>query len=134
MSDITLSTAVRSNLLSLQNTSGLIDRTQGRLSTGLKVASPTDDAVKFFQAKALSNRAVDLSNRKSAIDQGISTLDTALKAAEAIEDLVGTLKGLVDSSRSGDTTQRKDFGKQIREISKQIEKLVNDASYQGLNL
>ncbi|MGB0683104.1 MAG: flagellin [Magnetovibrionaceae bacterium] len=134
MSDLTLSTAVRSNLLSLQNTSGLIDRTQSRLSTGLKVASPTDDAVKFFQAKSLSDRATDLGNRKSAVDQGISALDTALKATEAIESLVSQLKGIVDSARSGDETQRKDFGAQLKEIASQIEKLVDDASYQGLNL
>ncbi|MGB0683103.1 MAG: flagellin [Magnetovibrionaceae bacterium] len=134
MTDITLSTAVRSNLLSLQNTAGFIDRTQSRLSTGLKVASPTDDAVKFFQAKSLSDRAIDLGNRKSAVDQGISSLDTALKATEAIEQLVSQLKGIVDSARSGDETQRKDFGAQLREIADQIEKLVEDASYQGLNL
>jgi len=39
MSGITLSAAVRSNLLSLQDTTDNINTTQGRLSTGLKVAS-----------------------------------------------------------------------------------------------
>ncbi|MCH7958172.1 MAG: flagellin, partial [Proteobacteria bacterium] len=34
MSEITLSAAVRDSLLSLQNTTVLINRTQGRLSTG----------------------------------------------------------------------------------------------------
>ncbi len=134
MAEITLSTAVRSNLLSLQNTTSLIDRTQVRLSTGLRVASPTDDAVKFFQAKSLSNRALDLGNRKSNIDQGISTVDAALKAADALEDLTNQIKGIVDSARSGDATQRAEFGKQLKELANQLEKLVNDASYQGLNL
>lgn len=134
MADITLSSAVRSNLLALQNTTQLIDRTQGRLSTGLEVASPKDDAVKFFQAKSLSDRAETLSNRKASIDQGVSTLDTALKAADAMEDLLNQMKGIVDSARSGDATQRAGFAKQLQEVAKQIEKLVNDASYQGLNL
>ena len=35
--EITLSTATRTNLLSLQNTTGLIGRTQERLASGLKV-------------------------------------------------------------------------------------------------
>jgi flagellin-like hook-associated protein FlgL len=134
MADVTLSTAVRTNLLSLQNTQGLIDRTQGRLSTGLKVASPIDDAVKYFQGKSLSSRAADLADRKAAIDQGVSALDTALKAADAIEDLVSNMKGIVDSARSGDATQRAEYTKQLKELAKQIEKLVDDASYQGLNL
>lgn len=134
MADLTLSTAVRSNLLSLQNTQDLIDRTQGRLSTGLKVGSPIDDAVKYFQGKALSERAADLTERKASIDQGISALDTALKAADAIESLVSQMKGIVDSARSADAAQRAEYGKSLKELSKQIEKLVNDASYQGLNL
>lgn len=134
MADLTLSTAVRSNLLSLQNTQDLIDRTQGRLSTGLKVGSPIDDAVKYFQGKALSERAADLTERKASIDQGISALDTALKAADAIESLVSQMKGIVDSARSADAAQRSEYAKSLKELSKQIEKLVNDASYQGLNL
>jgi hypothetical protein len=37
MAKVTLSAAVRSNLLSLQQTTGLINRTQNRLATGLKL-------------------------------------------------------------------------------------------------
>ena len=57
--DITLSAAVRSTLLSLINTTDLIERTQNRLATGLEVASPIDDPVAFFQAKTLTDRAFD---------------------------------------------------------------------------
>ncbi|WP_028879187.1 flagellin [Terasakiella pusilla] len=134
MADIALSSAVRSNLMALQSTSGFIDRTQGRLSTGLAVASPVDDAVKYFQGKSLSDRASDLMERKSAIDQGVNALNAALKATDAMEDLVKQIKGVVDSARSADKTQRKAYNTQISELADQITKLVNDASYQGLNL
>lgn len=134
MADIALSSSVRSNLMALQDTSGFIGRTQSRLSTGLAVESPVDDAVKFFQAKSLSNRASDLLERKDAIDQGVNALTTALKAADAMEDLVKQMKGVVDSARSADETQRKAYTTQFEELGKQIQKLVGDASYQGLNL
>ncbi len=134
MAEITLSTAVRANLLALQQTARFIGRTQGRLSTGLAVASPIDDAVKYFQSKSLNDRASDLTSRKSNIDQGISTIDTALKAVDALESLTSQMKGIIDSARSGDTTQRSKFASQLKELANQIEKLVNDASYQGLNL
>ena len=49
MAGITLSAAVRDSLLSLQTTTQLINRTQGRLSTGLAVASAIDDPINFFQ-------------------------------------------------------------------------------------
>jgi|SaaInl4_135m_RNA_FD_contig_31_1490076_length_1312_multi_18_in_0_out_0_1 flagellin len=134
MAEVTLSAAVRSNLLSLQATTGLINRTQGRLATGLSISSPIDDAVKFFQAKTLSDRATDLTSRKDGIDQGVSSLQTVLEATDALESLTDQLKGVIDSARSGTKDQRKEFGVQINELIKQVQRLVNDASFQGLNL
>jgi flagellin-like hook-associated protein FlgL len=134
MADISLSAAVRSNLLSLRSTVDLIDRTQGRLSTGQKVSSAKDDAVAYFQAKSLSDRASDLSTRKDAIDQGVSSLDTTLKAADALEDLTKQIKGIIDSARSADSSLREKYQVQIKELVSQVQKLVNDATYQGLNL
>lgn len=134
MSEVFLSAAVRSNLLALQNTSGLIDRTQGRLSTGLAVASPVDDAIKFFQSKSLSDRASDLSERKDSIDQGVSTLKTVVEATSSMEDLVDQIKGVVDSARAGTKDQRKEFAKQINELVVQVQNLVTDSTYKGLNL
>jgi len=77
MSDVTLTSAVRQNLLSLQSTTDLIGRTQNRLSTGLRVSNAIDDPVNFFQAKGLNDRASDFTEKKSGIDQGISTLTAA---------------------------------------------------------
>ncbi len=77
MADITLSAAVRSSLLSLQNMTTLINRTQGRLAAGLSVASAIDDPIRFFEAKTLSDRATDFDDKKSGIDQGISSLTAA---------------------------------------------------------
>ena len=69
--DITLSSATRSNLLSLQNTSSLIGTTQQRLATGLKVNSALDDALAFFKARNLNSRASDLSTIKDTITGGV---------------------------------------------------------------
>ena len=91
---VTLSAAVRESLLSLQNTSQLIKRTQSRLASGLRVESAIDDPVSFFQAKSLSDRAFDFSERKDAIDQGISTVTAALDGVEGIEELVRQLQRL----------------------------------------
>ena len=50
LSDISLTSGMRSNLLSLQNTSELLDRTQNRLATGKKVNTAIDSPVSFFAA------------------------------------------------------------------------------------
>jgi len=132
--EVVLTSAVRGNLLALQNTTGLIDRTQGRLATGLSVESAIDDPLKFFQAKSLLNRANDLTSRKDGIGQGISALETVVEATEAIETLVQQIKGTIDAARSQTKAQREGAQIQVQELVTQIQKLVEDATFQGLNL
>ena len=132
--EVKLSGAIRANLLSLQQTASLVARTQARLSTGLKVASAIDDAVAFFQSKALSDRAGDLTGKKDGIDQGISSLTTALQAVESDEDVFSQMKGLVLSAKSGSAADRATLAAQFNELAQQSNNLINDSSYQGLNL
>ncbi len=132
--NVTLSSTARTNLLSIQNTASLIGRTQDRLSTGLAIKSPIDDAVKYFQAKSLSDRASDLTERKDGIDQGVQALEATLKATDGMEKLVKQMKGIVDGARSQSASERKEAQNQMKELATQIQRLVDDASYKGLNL
>jgi len=135
MSDVSLTAAVRQNLLSLQNTTDLINRTQNRLSTGLRVASAIDDPVKFFQAKGLQDRASDFEEKKTGIDQGISTLTAATDAIVAVETLVQQLKGLATNAKSATTNAEiANIVTQFNDLRSQINNLTTDATYQGLNL
>ncbi len=134
MAGITLSAAVRDSLLSLQTTTLLINRTQGRLSTGLAVASAIDDPIKFFQAKTLADRAIDFSEKKSGIDQGISSLTAALDGAESIENVVAQMKGLVVSAKSATSSTIAELVSQFNDLRDQIANLARDTQYQGLNL
>jgi len=134
MSEVTLSAAVRESLLSLQRTANLVDRTQSRLSTGLKVASPIDDPIAFFQAKTLSDRAADLNDRKSDIDQGISQVTAALDGVNGIDSLVRQLKGVANSLKSATNSQATSLISQFNDLRTQIDNLANDTSFQGTNL
>ncbi|HEY9078858.1 flagellin [Magnetovibrio sp.] len=134
MADVTLSAAVRGSLLSLQGTTNLIDRTQGRLSTGLKVASAIDDPVAFFQAKTLTDRAFDFTEKKDGIDQGVSTVTAAIDGLNAVESIVRQLKGVAQSLKSATGTQFTDLITQFNDLRAQIDLLTADATYQGTNL
>lgn len=131
---VTLSSSIRSNLLSLNQTSTLVQRTNSRLSTGMKVSSAIDDAVAYFQSKSLNDRATDLSQRKDTIDQGISSLKTALTTLESAEKMMVQMKGIVLSAKSATNAERADLATQYQTLAAQVNNLVNDASYQGLNL
>lgn len=134
MAEMTLTATARANLLALQDTAALTNRTQKRLSTGLAVAGAVDDALKFFASKTLIDRSTDLAARKDGIDQGVNSLQTAVTAGGAIENLIKQIKGVVDSSRSGTKDQRREYFRQWQELISQVQNLVTDATYQGLNL
>jgi flagellin-like hook-associated protein FlgL len=83
MSGITLTAAVRQNLLALQNTADLMSQTQNRLATGKKVNSALDNPGAYFTASGLDNRASDLSGLLDDMGQAVQTLkaaDTGIKA------------------------------------------------------
>ncbi len=135
MADITLSAAVRANLLSLASTAKLINRTQERLSTGLEVNSPVDDAKAFFESKALSDRARTINEKKDSIDQAVSSVSVALEAVNSIDSVVQQLKGVVNSAASaGTAAEFNELNTQYNSLITQIDNLAGDASYQGVNL
>lgn len=135
MADITLSASVRGNLLSLRETSSLINRTQERLATGLRVNGPTDDAKAFFEAKALNDRASTLSEKKDGIDQAVSSVSVALEAVNAIDSIVDQLKGIAISAQSATTANEfTELNAQYNSLISQINNIAADASYQGTNL
>src|SRR5579862_9748335 len=100
MSDINLTAATRNNLLSLQTTTNLIGQTQERLATGLKVNSALDDALAFFKARSLNDRASDLSAIKDNITGSISVLTAATQGLTSIEDVLKQMKALASSAIS----------------------------------
>ena len=133
--NISLSGAVRSNLLTLQRTQSLIDTTQGKLSTGLRVNSALDDASAFFASQSLQARADDLSGLKADIDQGISSLEAAINGIEAITDLVEQAKGLaITAKATSDTSERSSLSVQFNALLNQVDSITTDTSFAGTNL
>ena len=88
MSEITLSRAVRSNLLNLQSTAESLAKSQERLSTGLKVNSALDNPTNFFTAQGLKSKANDLSALSDAVSNAVQTVSAADKGITAITKLV----------------------------------------------
>jgi flagellin-like hook-associated protein FlgL len=133
--EITLGSATRTNLLSLQSTQSLIDRTQGRLATGLKVNSALDDALAFFKARNLNSRAEDLATIKDAIAGSISVLTAATQGLTSIESTLKQMKALAQSAiASPESSTRAKLASQFNELRSQVDNLAEDASFNGVNL
>jgi len=134
MSNIVLGAGTQQNLLALQSLNSELSTTQNALATGLSVSSAVDDAVKYFQSQALDNRANDLSTRKDAIDQGVSSVTTATQGIQSAITVLQQLQGIVNSAKTQTAAQRASAATQFNSLAAQLNQLLDDSSYQGLNL
>ena len=134
MSEIALTQSQRTNIATLRDIQNLSNRTQERLTSGREVNRVIDDAVSYFMAKGLNNRADDFMLRKDEIDQGISSLEATLEAVDAVDDYLKQMKAIAEAARSMTETERVSATEQFNELGTQISNLVEDASYRGFNL
>ena len=135
ISDISLTSGMRSNLLQLQGTSKMIDRTQERLSTGKQVNSALDNPTNFFAAQAHTNRAADFSIRKDGMSEAVQQAKAADNGISAISSLLQAAKGLAESALSTSVTaDRKVLMTQFNTLMSQIDQLSSDSGYRGTNL
>jgi flagellin-like hook-associated protein FlgL len=107
MADIVLSNGIRSNLLSLQNSAGLLDRTQNRLATGRKINTALDDALNFFQSSSLKSQAGDLSRLLDGMGLGIKTIKAADNALTQMTRLIETAQGGARAALQSNATNAK---------------------------
>ena len=141
MSNVALSSSMRNNLLSLQKTNSLLETSQLRLSTGLKVNSALDDARSFFTAQGLNNRATDLGRLVDGMGQSIQTVKAAdtgvtamTKLMEQADSIVTQAKEHLNSGGAATDAEIAAFEKDFDALMKQMEGVLEDANYRGINL
>ncbi|MGB4544071.1 MAG: hypothetical protein WBI25_05800 [Smithellaceae bacterium] len=136
LNDISLTAGMRSNLLSLQNTVKLLDRTQERLSTGKKVNTAMDNPVSFFAAQSLNSRASVIDSLKDAMGQAVQTVTAADKGITAITAMIEQAKGIAQEALSVDqqTDEFASLVSRYNEIRTQLDTIAQDSGYKGKNL
>jgi len=134
MADVTLSTGIRTNLISLQGTNDLLNRTQSRLSSGKKVNSAIDNPNSFFKAANLNDRASKLDTRLDTMGQAVSAIKSADQSITSMKAITSQMKAIAEDAKSEtDSTVRANLGTQFNELITQINSLAKDAVYSGTN-
>lgn len=140
MADVTLTAALRANLLSLQGTQTLLNQTQLRLSTGLKVNSALDNPSAFFAAASLNDRSGDLTNLLDGLGQAVQTVQAANNGLTSITSFLNQALALAKQSlananaHSGTNTNSSADTTSLGNITTQITQTAADAQYQGTSL
>src|SRR5579871_6698524 len=131
--DISLTSGMRADLISLQGTAQLLNRTQGRLSSGKQVNTAVDDPSRYFAAQDHLNHAGDLSARKFDMGEAIQAVKAANQGITSITGLINQAQGLVQSAQSASATTRAHLAAQFNTLRTQIDQLASDSGYNGKN-
>jgi flagellin len=107
INDITLTTGMRANLLNLQQTANLLNKTQGRLATGKKVNSALDNPVAYFASRAHLSRANDITSLKEGMGEAVQTIKAADNGISSITDLIESAKALSQAAKGAAKNQIK---------------------------
>lgn len=135
ISDISLTSGMRNNLLSLQKTTSLLSRTQERLSSGKSVNSALDNPTNFFAAQSHLEKASDLTARKDGMAEAVQLVQAANSGITAITSLIESAKGVAAAALStSSSTDRTNYQTTFNTLATQITQLASDASYRGTNL
>jgi flagellin len=134
LNDVSLTSGMRTNLINLQNTVSLLDRTQTRLASGKKVNSALDNPLNYFAAQEHLNRASDLDSRKDSMNEAIQTVKAANTGIEGVKSLIESARGLATSALSANANDRATMATQYDAILTQITNLAADSGYKGVNL
>jgi len=139
MADITLTSAMRANLVSLQSTSTLLGMTQERLSTGLKVNSAVDNPASFFAARGHNQRAELMSGLKDNISEAIQTVKAADKGVKGVLSTIEAIRGVLTQARSAlndsvnSATTLSGLTAQYNGLVEQLNNIRQDSAYKGIN-
>lgn len=134
MQPINLTSGMRANLVSLQNTNILMENTQKRLASGKKVNSALDDPVAYFTAVAHEQRATDLAGRKDEMSEAVQTLKAADTGIGSINTLIAAARSLATAAMSADGTAISTLNTQYTQVLTQIDRMAADSGYKGVNL
>ena len=103
-SAISLSSASRASLSSLQDIAGQMATIQKHLSTGKRVNDPTDNPVAFFTASGLTARAASLNSLMDGVGNAQKTFDAANAGIKALQSLLQSAQNLATQALTSSNT------------------------------
>ncbi len=123
-------------LQNLSKTSQSLETTQLRITTGLRVNGPKDDAATFAIAQNMRGDIAGMNAVKTALSMGEATVNVAISAGQAVSDLLTEMKAkVVQANQAGLDTDSKDaLQNEFTSLRNQLTTIVETAEFNGKNL
>ena len=132
MSSIMTNTAAMTALSTLQQTNKNMEMTQNRISTGLRVATATDNAAYWSIATTMRTDNNALSTVSDALGLGAATIDVAYTALESTIDVVDEIKSKLVAARQPGIDRAK-VQAEVSELQNQLTSIASSAVFSGEN-
>lgn len=123
-------------LQNLSKTNKDLETVQSRINTGLAVASAKDNGGIYAIAQAMRGDVGAYNAVNQSLGRAKSVVDVALAAGESVSDLLVQMKEktLAASDASLDTASRDALNEDFVALRKQIDSIVSNAAFNGVNL
>ena len=117
----------------LSATNKALESAQGRINSGLKVASAKDDASTFAIAQGLRSDIAGFKAVSDAISFGQATTNVALTASQTVTDTLTQIKSKVVAAQAANV-DKASIQRDITALVGQVTSIVSGAQFNGVNL
>ena len=121
-------------LQNLNATNSMLERTQNRVSTGLKVATAKDSGAIFSIATTQRANMVAMDAVKNSLQRGQSIVDVALAAGDTVTTALEEMKSLAVSIQSSTGAAQTSYLDEFRAMGAEITSALAGAGFDGVNL
>ena len=123
-------------LESLNATNAALNTSQNRISTGLKVASATDNGATWAVAQNIRSTVGALTAVQDSLNRGISVTNVAVTAGQTISDLLNQMKAkaLAATDASATASDITNYANDFAALRNQIAKIVSTSDFNGVNM
>ena len=132
MTSIMTNNSAMSALQTLRSINNDMETTQGRISTGLKVGSASDNAAYWSIATTMRSDNKALSTVQDALGLGAAKVDVAYTGMNASLEVVSEIKSKLIAAREPGVDKTK-IDKELTELKKQLVSISDSASFSGEN-
>jgi flagellin len=132
MASINTNVAAMTALKSLNMTNANLEKTQSRISTGLKVGNAEDNAAYWSIATTMKSDKSALSTVKDALGLGAATVDVAATGANAAIEVAKEIKNKLVAARQPGVDRAK-VQSEITQLQSQMTNIATQSTFSGEN-
>ncbi len=136
MLSVNTNTGAMAALQYLSQTVASLQQTEGRVNSGMKVASAKDNGAIYAIAQTMRGNVAGYQAVSDSLNRASSVVDTSLAAAQSVSDLLIQMKqnALSGADTSLDTSSRTSLSNDFQAMAQQITTIVKNATFNGINL